>query len=292
MKKFLIRLLIFSLIISIVNIFFYFIVNEYYYKDYGSFDAGYSSYLIADSHGAALSEFTLKHKIYNFSDTTDSYHDMLRKVKFLLRKTRVRTIYLTVDKTTLSPYRDELNNLDRSNRFMSLSDYSSFYRYLKEKIIVKYFVVFNPKGRDVIKVYLESKLSSKRPGVKSWSGMTPEEKRSESLKRLDLQFGYDNASGALKEALKDIIKICSENNIELIGIKYPLSSVYLDIIGDRDFGADIIFREHDLKVLDFTRVFIDNDEYFADQDHLNREGGRAFVNLLIKAIDKGTAEKN
>ena len=96
------------------------------------------------------------------------------------------------------------------------------------------------------------------------------------------QFPADNKSKKLEKTLLEIFQICKINKIDLIGIKFPLSSSYIKVLGSKSYGADEIFTSKSLKVIDSKEIFVDNPEYFANQDHLNSKGGEIFTKWLLK----------
>ena len=90
----------------------------------------------------------------------------------------------------------------------------------------------------------------------------------------------------MTSSLQDIIVLCDKNNIELIGIKYPLSNEYLSAMNNKSFYADKLFKLNNLRVIDLKNIFSNNDNYFYDQDHLNERGSKEFMKVLSKELKK------
>ena len=131
MRKFIIKTIYFSFILIIINVILNHYGNNIYLNNYKNYSSKFNSFLLADSHGLPLKNYTEKNGVYNFSAGSDSYFDMKRKINFLLTQTKVDTIYITVDDHTLSPYREKTNNLDRSIYFSTINDYSNvFFIYM------------------------------------------------------------------------------------------------------------------------------------------------------------------
>jgi hypothetical protein len=292
MKKFILNTLAFLVILLSIDIVLYFLVDKIYWKIYSKgVKLNYNSFLLSDSHGEPLDNLTEKFGIYNFSAGSDSYFDMYRKTKYLIANTAVDTIIITVDDHTLSIYREKMNNLDRSFCYANLDDYNNSYELIKEKYIKHFIVFFNPKSRSIIGEYIKSKLFSiiktRKENVNTnWQSLSSAEKKERAINRANSQFRDSSISKSLSESIKNIIEICKENEIVLIGIKYPLSQNYIDIIHNRSFKADSIFLDYNLKVYDFTNIYAGNDEYFADQDHLNSIGSQNFVNIIRNSFKK------
>ena len=80
----------------------------------------------------------------------------------------------------------------------------------------------------------------------------------------------------------DIINICKKNNIELIGVKFPLSSNYLSFVKNKNYGADELFYKQSLKVIDGKQLFIQKDCLFSNQDHLNIVGCKLFSDFVFR----------
>lgn len=287
MKKFLTNGLGLFAILLIVNLVLFKVIHQVYLEEYEKVETTFSTYILSDSHGVPLKQLQGQSKVYNFSAASDSYIDMERKLKFLISNTKVERILITVDDHTLSPYREQGNNSDRSVFYLGLNNYSNYYHFIVDKYI-KYYVVFlNPKYQSLIKPYLLNLVSSdtKGTGGKSWSELSEEEQNKLSLERFNDQFKESYTSEVLKNSLENIISLCYKNNIELIGIKYPISESYSQLMGDKTYNAEGVFLENNLRVLDCKKVFLRKNNFFENQDHLNLEGGIVFFQYLIKEIE-------
>jgi len=214
---------------------------------------------------------------------------MFRKSRHLIQNSNVQTIYLSVDDHTLAKYREELNNLDRSTVYSLPSDYDSYYSMIKQKYIRNYCVLFNPKSRSAIRKYLVS-LISRKLGVKSksrrtiWAKLTEKERQKIADARRSRLKWNSIKSKKLTASLLKIVTLCKQNKVELIGIKFPLTKNYIRSIGNDGYKADSIFQSHGLTVLDFSSIFIEHNEYFENQDHLNELGGELFSKVLADSL--------
>ena len=102
--------------------------------------------------------------------------------------------------------------------------------------------------------------------------------------RVNQQFPDNKRSEQLTNSLIDIINLCVENQITLIGIKLPLSQSYVTAIGSRGYKADSILQSKGLTVLDFSTLYSQSNEYFENQDHMNSKGGKLFSKVLEEAL--------
>ena len=288
MKKFIGNILICLAILISINVFFNFLIWKNYYKDYSEINLNYETYLLGDSHGKALADNMENKGVFNFSAVSDSYFDMHRKINFLIQNSKVKKIILTVDDHTLSKYREGSNNLDRSVIYSTAADFDSYVDFIKDRYLKRYIAFSNSKSRDLLKALFISTLKSsggKMKKKKVWNELTEQERFALADKRAAVQFPGKQQSAALISQLDQIISLCHKNKIELIGIKFPLSGEYYSLVGSKSYNADSLFLRKGLFVSDFTTIFKDNPDYFADQDHLNETGSKKFCAIMINHID-------
>jgi len=287
MKKFIKNILVFIIILFIINIPLRHITNIYYFNQYEKVDLNYKTYLFSDSHGAALENLTEKYNTYNFSTGSDSYVDILNKINYLIKNSKIKQVIITADDHTLSKYREKMNNTDRSAYYKIITNVRPFKEYLKTinyKYIKRNFVFVNIKSRDIINSYFKSKIKSKNRINKSWNDLTKNEKSKKCLDRFNFQFENYNSSKKLTSTLLNIIKTCNDNNIKITAIKYPITNIYNKTIGTNNFKADSIFKSNGINVIDFKNLYAKNDIFFYDQDHLNEKGSAKFTNVLFNKI--------
>ena len=288
MKKFLKCIVIFVVLLIIINQFLLHIANDFYFKNYEKVNLNYKTYLMSDSHGLALGDLTEDFDVYNFSEGSESYFDMCRKLKFLIRYSKIDKLLITVDDHTLSSYRESMNNIDRSAFFYEWSLKDSFntsINSLLDKYLNRNFMLSNVKARDVIKSYFNSKLTNKYQAKKEWRFLTLNKQKENSLTRFNFQFKYEK-SKLLNSSLQDIINLCRTNNIELIGVKFPLTKEYILTLENNNFGADKLFKSRNIKIFNFKNLYKNNDDYFLDQDHLNAKGSNEFVKVFSNKLQQ------
>lgn len=69
--------------------------------------------------------------------------------------------------------------------------------------------------------------------------------------------------------------------MELIGLKFPLSKEYISAIENLTYGAEEVFKKYRLPIFDYEKIFIEEPEYFENQDHLNELGGSELVEKIF-----------
>lgn len=288
MEKFLKSAFRFTLIILVLNVIIFF-VKDLLFKEYYKYSDKYNSYLLADSHGWKLHDYTERMGVSNFSYHSESYRDLERKLTYLIDNEDIDTVFISVDDHTLSPYREKSNNDYKSVKYDYIKGGYNLFEYVKFKLQY-YVVIFDPNIRAIISHFfteqalkLVKEENPQRVSIKDvpWPQMNEKQREILTEERLNEQFPSENHSEKLEESLIDIIQTCKENNITLIGIKFPLSDEYLDKLGEFSYGADSVLISHGIKVLDFKESFRNNDDYFEDPDHLNRVGANKLIDSLI-----------
>jgi hypothetical protein len=293
MEKFKRSILKFAILMLVVNGVI-FLVKYLLFMDYYKHSEEYNSYLLADSHGWYLGEETETIGIANFSYYSDSYIDTERKLEYLIGNVDVDTIYISADDHTLSPYREFSNNGYKSVRYEFTQGGYKFYDYAKYNL-QHYIVLFDPNIRAIVSHFFNEQ-SKKLLGYGKakaqvvdlpWDKLSEVERVSLSKERLSEQFPENSGSSdKLEESLLNIIELCEENDITLIGIKFPLASEYSDLIGGKSYGADSILAVNKIIVYDFRDIFHNNDNFFEDSDHINSVGAQKLIDS-IKILNFG-----
>ncbi|MBN2790193.1 MAG: hypothetical protein JXR69_08380 [Candidatus Delongbacteria bacterium] len=290
MKKYFFKIIIFTLGVILINTVIYFITDRYYFKPYENIEKINSNdtvFILADSHGGPLKQNLREFGVYNFSIGSDSYFDIYRKIVYLKKHSNIKKVIITADDHTLSIYRERLNNKDRSVHFLEISDSDILlegrFSIFKEKYFKRYVPLFNPKTTAIVGRYFRSLFKKKKNTVLDWD--TNDNKKKESVKRAKSQFRGTESSTELTECIRKTVELCKSYDIEIVTIKFPLAKDYLSEIKGRNFGADEQFRELGIKTYDFTELYINHDEYFANQDHLNDLGGELFAKELLKIVE-------
>ncbi|HOY96984.1 MAG TPA: hypothetical protein PK509_14660, partial [Catalimonadaceae bacterium] len=120
------QFLLFGIILLGLNSILFLVYYDLYYKSYldkAPTGNGFTTLVLSDSHGLALGQLLEDDGIWNFSAESDNYQDMRRKLVYVHKQNPgLKTVLLTVDDHTLSVYREQMNNEDRSVVFSSFSD--------------------------------------------------------------------------------------------------------------------------------------------------------------------------
>jgi len=288
MKKLFAKLFIFSLPLIGLNLYFYTLINDIYITDYQVHKPNFRKYLLADSHGRPLDNFLEKYGVYNFSGAGDAYSDMLRKLRYLIRNTQIDTLIITVDHHNISTYRTKKNNKEASHSFSDYADYSSYFFAIKEKVFRHYIVFLNIKSRTILREHILSTikglLSKEKKSAKDWKDLNATESKALIDKRIEELFLYEKYAEILVADLQEIVKICKQNNIFLIGIKFPVPQAFKVVSAQYTYAADTVLTAQRFPVYDFSDIFATQDSLFYDQDHLKKDGGAQFADTLASFL--------
>lgn len=283
MNLFLKKTVLFLILLVLINLVIFLPTNYYYnilyYKNISG--SNKSVFLLSDSHGHSLGNYTEAYNVKNLSYPSDSYIDMYRKLRFIHNTDSIRKVYLSVGDRLFTEYRDNSNNHERSIFLLSYSDYDNTFKFLFEQYVNRFLIYPTSKQYSFFKNMLFKKLRiSKIRSKTDWSELTPSGKDFQASKRLK-KFLFGTKSKLQIQYLESIIKFCKKNNIELILIKFPLTKEFRTNPGFEKFDFCDIPILKSLNIIDYNKIFFDNDEFFKDQDHLNNIGAEEFSKILF-----------
>ena len=108
------------------------------------------------------------------------------------------------------------------------------------------------------------------------------------------EFGNRIVNEEEVESLKELIKSCYENGFIPVLLTTPFTHEYTDVIKEKEssffddfYGIiDEIKKDTGVQYYDyaFDSRFINNHSLFRDSDHLNKEGARLFVDIIMDEI--------
>ncbi|MEM7186391.1 MAG: hypothetical protein AAF466_07010 [Bacteroidota bacterium] len=285
MKRFLLHIAHFSCYLLAANLLCYWANQKLYFDRYSTFDGRYDTYLVADSHGHSLDTLTNAFGIFNFSDPSDSYKDMLRKVKYALRNSEVKRILIAADHHTLTTYRETNNNLDRSAIYASREDYPSWYASFNERYLQRYVPLIHGKSRDALLMHIKSLWSNTSRNKSHWADASREYRMSRARLRAGIHYGASKRSKEMEALLTEIIQLCKQQGVEVMGLKFPLSPEYREATNGLGYAPDRIFEKAGVELLDF-RAILNRPEDFRDQDHVSETGGRKLLPVIDQYLNQ------
>ena len=87
-----------------------------------------------------------------------------------------------------------------------------------------------------------------------------------------------------------MLEICRNNNIKVIGIRYPHSNEYLSML--KKYPLQNLENQYkqwtddkyiDL-IIDLNSIFIDKQDYFFDQEHITKDAAEIFTNKIVTEL--------
>lgn len=297
MRKFLIKTGLFTTGFIFLNLILYvFVFHDLLYEKYlvnKNELSKYKIFLLSDSHGVVLEQKSLDYAgIYNFSYGSDSYRDMYFKLNYLIENGIIPgKILLTADDHTLSNYRRHQNNRKRSVWYADYKTYSQFYpsgyfTYLLIKYPERFLPMVNPDNAGLFNKQVSKVFNTNlwNDDVKRITWLEKKNKKKLSSERKKAQFKDNDSSEEIAEALIAILDLCKENQIEVTGLKFPLSGTYIRVLEGASYHADSVFLKRSVPIRDYQAVFMDNDSLFLDPDHLNHPGSIRFAEILSRDL--------
>ena len=288
-----------------------FIIYPVYYEEY-IVDAnrlkGYDTFIFSDSHGWSLTKNSIDNKIrldslgiFNFSYGSDSYYDIYIKLNYLLQNNvNIDTVLVTADDHMISYYRQNSNNVNRSVVMATPSTFKDSYNqsilyYLIRKYLFRFFPMIKASNSQLMKKFLTHNIktnirtnfagedSSKTTSLSSnWSNTV--DKKTVAINRLKTVFPKDSYSQSLKSCLIEIISLSKKHDITVIGVKFPLTREFVESTAYHDYNVESIFKKRGCRVLNAQKILYDQEEMFANQDHVNNRGGKIFIHYLRNNI--------
>lgn len=183
------------------------------------------------------------------------------------------------------------------------------YDIYRKNLIADFFKVnklFDDYNRKIAVNWLFSKLNDKffklelpqNKPVTGWEEITEGDR--------DLQEKIEiRAKGMLHYPIIDdrsvavmarIFEISKENNIKLIGVRYPLPNDFIKYVKDNklDRMDDWIEKNKSMffRILDYREIFKDHQEYFGNEDHLNIPGSAKFTSIFVQEYFESVYDYN
>ena len=253
--------------------------------------------MFGDSHSHAIKQENLDEDIFNFSFGSDSWSDIYLKLEFCIQQSiPVRTVLLQCDQHMFSEYRHKKNNSGKTILISNFSRYCDVYNmnpvhFFMNRYVFKKFPILEP---GVLRLMFQKKIQEfRRPNNgtpvagRKWHELSEEERISDAKAKAKLYYRpaviniYDSN---LAEIFYKILSICETNGIEVIGVRFPLTEEYIGVLSSIDLtSVEQVYANSSIKLLDF-RNRIKEARFFKDEDHLNDQGAKIFVQMLVDEL--------
>lgn len=295
MRKFILKLSLFLLLFIILNQLAYYSITYFY--SYKAYDEQFSDILLVkpkeiilgDSHPFVLKQEYLGAKMYNFSYLGESVHGWLLKLQFCIKNNiPVKKVYLQLDPHILATYRAKLN---RKKQTIHIFDYPSFqnvynlskWEYIKAGPIARYLPLADSYNADLFITKFANWAASKAgTTVKTaWPKLNDNARNSAALSRINQQL-YSPYDARMVRSFLLLIELCRKNDIEILGIKYPVSVEHRKHLADVNVTQVYdLFEKCNLESIDFSERYSDL-SCFENSDHLNDNTAREFAKVFLR----------
>lgn len=242
---------------------------------------------------------------FNFASADEDYIENYYKLKATLdiKDFKPEIVILPVGLHSFSSRRAiHFNNEWYWKRYVDFDELSTFSDDVSptERKLKAIFPVIG-NGLDFLSILVEGK-SKLVKGHKMTYGdfSTLEDKSEEASRRVVLYLkDYEKPNGVLLIYFQKILDLAKEKKIKVVLIKFPLTEEYYRIADEylsgkqTDYQTDyyrtiknITAKYDNVYTLDYQRIFFNNASLFHNSDHLNSVGAEIFSQLINKDLEK------
>jgi len=262
----------------------------------------YSLIVFGDSHAArAIADDLLPSSVADASYGSDSFSDIYLKLRFLETEDSLPdAILLEVDANMFACYRTSSNNRGAVRRLVPIEHFAEVYGEAPSPLLARLqtrFPLLAKENRSSLALYgiewLERTLlgrTEEQPvGAETsstWARMTEAEKRTSAENRVRRQFRDRGADPMMIDAFVRVTSFCETRGVAVLGIRYPLSDIYDDLVGaERQAEIDRLLEHAGIREsLDLTRRFAGRDDLFLNQDHVTAEAANLLTEEILEVV--------
>lgn len=299
MNKFVIKFTLWSIGLTVIVALLSMVIDPFIYKGYeGNLPElakkQPETLLMGDSHAWALGQEFLGEKTYNFAYDSDSFFDIYCKLIYCVdHQIPLRTILLECDRHMFSEYRLRTNSEKRTVRLVTRIVYQDAYSTDLGDYLLNRFVYRTLSALDInnsplliglVKDRVKGWFSPDETDSLTWAMRSEDERSANALARLNFQLNQPYTA-QLEVAFHKILALCKKNGIEVIGVRFPLSVEYRQLLVNQDLSqVEQIYEASGIPIIDLSDRITDAN-YFKDEDHLNQAGADRFCELLLGELD-------
>ena len=262
----------------------------------------YSLIVFGDSHAArAIADDLLPSHVADASYGSDSFSDIYLKLRFLEAQDALPdAILLEVDANMFACYRTSSNNRGAVRRLVPIEHFAEAYGKAPSPLLARLhrrFPLLAKENRSNLALYgiewLERTVlgrTEEQPidaeTSSSWMRMTEAKKRASAEDRVRRQFRDRGADPTMIHAFVQVTTFCAARGVAVLAVRYPLSDVYVDLVGpERQAEIERLTEHADIREsIDLTRRFAGRDDLFLNQDHLTAEAGAILTEEILEVV--------
>lgn len=249
---------------------------------------------VGDSHpGNAVSLAELDSNYAVLSQGSDTIRHMLLKLDYAIKKKpTIQCVVVPLEWHTLSQYRYVNKSFSRD---LFYTDNTHLVRELFDTSLLGYYKEWIGRWVPLIlgkswEKYFLILLGRRDQFDIRWEAIETKGRVNRASARLREQLSGQIVREEMVDLLDRFISFCSAKKIKIVGIIYPLSVEYIQLSHEYDIAKlESTYRERNsdfLFVLDYRDLFVGDNEYFTNADHLSASGSKVFTRTLRKDIEK------
>lgn len=241
------------------------------------------------------------YRAYNFSSEGESFIETYYKLNHYIKDMpKLKIIVLPIGLPSFSSFRaDEIQWEYFEYGYIAYSDIPEFYRRKGMMVIREKLLSYCPILKRMQMIYFLrniGRLLTNRPIDKTemYNGYIKNAESNVSeegaLKRLKRHFNGQNVlDGDFLLYFEKILKLCKDNNIKVFVVTLPVSKYYLEN-SKKYINKDLLYNrvlnnpaysKYIYNYLDLLEIYVNYDELFLNQDHLNHKGAQKVTRLIV-----------
>jgi hypothetical protein len=255
--------------------------------------------ILGDSHPFnAICTSELDDRYFNLSWGSDDIRQMFLKLDFAIKnKPDIRYVAVPLDYHTFAEYRYINNSFARdlyytSNLGLVTELFNSNTLVCYNELLAKRCPLISAKNWEKYFLILLTKCEGNgisKEASCNWVEIDEDKKLYDTKCRVNGQLSGRIVVDKMVDVFDKLISYCDKLNINIIGIKYPLSRQYIEVSKGKDLDRveQVISQREDrfISILDYRDLFIDHPQYFCNTDHLSPVGAKIFTQVLKRDIE-------
>jgi hypothetical protein len=236
-----------------------------------------------------------------FAYPGDNLRDVYAKIRYAAETKGITAAVIGIGYHQLSTYRMPNRNTCATLRMLPPQEIGSVYGMslgqllrtygecavplLSKPVREKFMIVLLEQLRERIKAY--------RNGIAISGVLTPDLAVTPTENgvlggELASQMGENTAEPELVQTLADILTYGRAHGIQIVLVRFPLSTLYLEGLTSYNFAPyEQALENHPPDaLLDFSREYVSDQLVFRDISHLNAEGAQRFTSVLLQALQQ------
>lgn len=241
---------------------------------------------LGDSHVETIKQAELSDNVGDLAFGADGINEMYIKLLTMIEYNKKLEIVFVSTEPQIFNGSKSPNSTFMNTFLLRINDSLNVYNKNKIDFISEFVPLFND---NFINYFLNDLYLKFKPEIKKekihWIDLNPDERR-----LIASNTGKSDHLNIMSQpqdliVFRNIVEVCKNNNIKVIGINFPVSEDYINECKNEDYlKVKTFINNLDFyKVLDYS-LTIHEPVYFKDEDHLNPLG----IEKLIKILEEET----